>query len=161
MMDNKVFRKKSLERISSPEQLTDYIRVSNPSAWIVLGAVVVLLISVLIWSFWGTMATTLTVTAEVKDGVSVCYVDSHSAEKIKSGMAGKIGDVTGTVSEVSTIPVSLTAPTDEYGDTNTTKALSAGTTNYPVKATISGVSDGLYEMVITLDEVKPISFVVN
>ncbi|WP_041669518.1 hypothetical protein [Acetobacterium woodii] len=160
-MDNKVFREKNLERISSPEQLTDYIKVSNPSAWIVLGAVVVLLISVLIWSVFGTIPTTLTVMASVKDGISVGYVDSNSAAKIKSGMTVKIGDATGTVSEVSTIPVSLTVLIDEYGDTDAVKALSAGTMNYPVRATISGVADGLYEMVITLDEVKPISFVVN
>ncbi len=37
------FRKKSLDRISSPEQLTDYLRVTNPGIWIFLAAVVVLL----------------------------------------------------------------------------------------------------------------------
>ncbi|HAG12584.1 MAG TPA: NHLP bacteriocin system secretion protein, partial [Ruminococcus sp.] len=34
-----VFRKKSLDRISSPEQLTDYLRVTNPGIWVVLAAV--------------------------------------------------------------------------------------------------------------------------
>ena len=129
--------------------------------WVVLGAVVVLLISVLIWSVFGTLPTTLKVTTYVKDGVSVCYLDSDSAEKIKSGMEIKIGDVTGTVSEVSMTPVSLTKLNDEYGDANTANALSAGTMNYPVKADISGVSDGLHQMVITIDTAKPISFILN
>ena len=31
-----LFRKKSLERISSPEQLNEYVRVSTPSVWLVL-----------------------------------------------------------------------------------------------------------------------------
>ena len=30
-MDHSVFRQKSMERITSPEQMNDYIRVSNPS----------------------------------------------------------------------------------------------------------------------------------
>ncbi len=29
-MENQIFRKKSIERVSSPEQLNDYVRVSNP-----------------------------------------------------------------------------------------------------------------------------------
>ena len=50
-----VFRKKSLDQINSPEQLDDYIRVTTPSVWIVLLALVVLLVGVLAWSILGTM----------------------------------------------------------------------------------------------------------
>ena len=46
---NNIFRKSSLDRISSPEKLNDYIKVSNPSVWIILGAVAVLLVAVIIW----------------------------------------------------------------------------------------------------------------
>lgn len=160
-MNNNLFRKKSLDRISSPEQLTDYIKVSNPSVWIVLGAVVVLLISVLIWSVFGTLPTTLKVTAYVEDGVAVCYVDSGTSAKLKSGMEVKIGNTTGTVDEVSATPVSLTELNKKYGDVDTAKALSVGTLNYLVKSKISIESNGIYEMVITIDKVKPISFVLN
>lgn len=37
------FRQESLDRAKSPEQLDDYIRVSNPGVWMVLGAVQILL----------------------------------------------------------------------------------------------------------------------
>ena len=40
-----IFRKKTLERISSPEQLTDYLHVTNPGIW-VLFAVIILLLGV-------------------------------------------------------------------------------------------------------------------
>ena len=36
-----VFRKQTLDRISSPEQLTDYLRVTNPGIWVVLAAVII------------------------------------------------------------------------------------------------------------------------
>jgi hypothetical protein len=49
-MNENIFRKQSIDRISSPEQLNDYIKVSNPSIWIILTAVIVLLAAVLVWS---------------------------------------------------------------------------------------------------------------
>ena len=42
-MSDQIFRKKSLDRISSPEQLNDYIRVANPGIWMILAAVIILL----------------------------------------------------------------------------------------------------------------------
>ena len=48
-MDNPVFRQKSMEKISSPEQMNDYIRVSNPRVWMILAAVIVLLAGVCVW----------------------------------------------------------------------------------------------------------------
>ena len=59
-----LFRKKSLDRISSPEQLNDYIRVTTPTVWLVLLALVILLAGMLLWSILGT------VTVQTADGVT-------------------------------------------------------------------------------------------
>ena len=48
-----VFREKSMERVSSPEQLNDYIRVTTPSIWLVLLGLVILLVGMLTWSIFG------------------------------------------------------------------------------------------------------------
>ncbi|MBR6332386.1 MAG: hypothetical protein IKR78_04560, partial [Dehalococcoidales bacterium] len=48
-MDNPIFRKKSVEHISSPEQLNDYLHVTNLSVWLLLIAVAILLVGLLIW----------------------------------------------------------------------------------------------------------------
>ena len=48
-----IFREKSMERVSSPEALNDYIRVTTPSVWIVLAAAVMLLVGMLAWSVFG------------------------------------------------------------------------------------------------------------
>ncbi len=50
-----IFREKSIERISSPEELNDYIRVTTPSVWLVLAALIVLLAGMLAWSALGTV----------------------------------------------------------------------------------------------------------
>ena len=38
-----LFREKSLETVENPEQLNDYLKVTSPGVWIVLGAVIVIL----------------------------------------------------------------------------------------------------------------------
>ena len=50
-----IFRQKSVDRVSSPEQLNDYIRVTTPSVWLVLLAVILLLAGMLAWSIFGTV----------------------------------------------------------------------------------------------------------
>jgi len=45
-----IFRMESLERMVSPEKLNDYIKVSNPSVWIILCAITVFIVAVVIWS---------------------------------------------------------------------------------------------------------------
>ena len=47
---NQLFRKKTMERISSPEQLTDYLRVTNPGIWAVLTAVILILVGIIAWA---------------------------------------------------------------------------------------------------------------
>ena len=50
-----LYREKSLQKVSSPEQLDDYIKVTTPSVWVVLLALVILLIGILAWSIFGSV----------------------------------------------------------------------------------------------------------
>ena len=59
---NSIFRQKSIDMVSGPEELNDYIRVTTPSVWIVLGALIVLLVGMVLWSILGT------VEAHTEDG---------------------------------------------------------------------------------------------
>ena len=45
-----IFRKTSIDSISSPEKLNDYIKVSNPAVWIILAAIAALLVGGLVWA---------------------------------------------------------------------------------------------------------------
>ncbi len=53
--NNKIFRQKNVERVSDPEILNDYIRVTTPSVWITLIAILVLLAGILAWGIFGTV----------------------------------------------------------------------------------------------------------
>ena len=54
MEQNSLFRENSMEQISSPEQLTDYLHVTNPTVWAVMAAIILLLVGMLVW---GSLAT--------------------------------------------------------------------------------------------------------
>ena len=52
-----VFRKVSLERLSSPEQLDQLLQVTRPSGWLALGSLGCVLAAALVWGFLGTIPT--------------------------------------------------------------------------------------------------------
>ena len=66
--ENKIFRDKSLEQLSSPEQLTSYLRVAGTGVWFVLAGIIVLIVGLIVWGIFGRIYTTVTVPAEVRDG---------------------------------------------------------------------------------------------
>lgn len=67
-MNQQLFRKSSMDRLSSPEQLNDYIRVTNPGVWLVLAAVIVLLMGACVWGIFGRLETRITVPVQVEGG---------------------------------------------------------------------------------------------
>ena len=48
-MGRQLFRKKSIEKNASPEQLDDYIHLPGPRIWMVWTAVILLLAGICIW----------------------------------------------------------------------------------------------------------------
>ena len=65
-MSESLFRKKSIERISSPEEIDEYMRVTSPSMWLVLGAVILLLLGILVWSITGRIEETIEIDGQIK-----------------------------------------------------------------------------------------------
>lgn len=59
--------KAAKQHISSPEQLTGYLKVTSPGVWIVLAAVFSLIIGIAVWSFVGDIEITKPATAVVTD----------------------------------------------------------------------------------------------
>ena len=47
---SKLFRSSSLEHISSPDKLNEYIRVSRPSVWVILGAITAIIAAAVFWA---------------------------------------------------------------------------------------------------------------
>ena len=159
--NDSIFRKKSLDYISSPEQLTDYIKVSSPSVWIFLSAIFVLLAAAIIWAVFGSLPTTITVNTYVEGGSAVCYVDSDTTAKIKPGMPIRINHVDGTITRIEAQPLSAAELRVKYRSDYLEALLKAGDWNFAVESSISGISNGVYPMTIILGSVKPVWFLTN
>lgn len=54
---SKVFRKVSLERLSSPEQLDQLLQVTSPRGWLALSALLALLGAAVVWGVYGSIPT--------------------------------------------------------------------------------------------------------
>lgn len=157
-MDNGIFRKKSIERISSPEQLGDYIRVSNPSIWIILGAIIVLLIGACVWGIFGTIETSVSAPV-VSEGESVIlYLDEEEIKTVNVGMEAVIEDKGYKIVSISQNPVQIGRGFDPYvlhvGE------FSEGQWVYQA-ALSADIPDGIYESSIVTERISPMSFVIN
>ncbi len=130
-MDNSIFRKKSLDNMKSPDNLNEYIKVINPSIWIVFVAAFLLLVGAFVWGTMGTIEDKLPVTVVVSDSSASC----NFQQSIESGMSVVISGCQGTVSSVSPFEVKLSF--DTY------------------------IPDGTYEGYIVVGEISPISFIFN
>ena len=93
-MEQPLFRKESVERVSSPDQLGDYLRVTSPAIWAVLAAVILLLASLFIWSGVTAAESYAAGRAEVRGGVlTLTFDDAEKAENVEVGMNVKVGDI--------------------------------------------------------------------
>ncbi len=102
-MADSIFREKSLKRITSPEELGDYLRVTSPTVWLVLGAVVLLLVGMLIWSATSSIDSIITGTAQVEEGnMRILFDDEQLAESVKPGMTVKVGETESRIVSLGT-----------------------------------------------------------
>lgn len=137
-MDNEIFRKKAMDKMKSPENLNDYVHVTNPGVWLLLAAVIVLLVGAVIWGTFGRIESTKAVAVSVEDGTVSGTV--HGAE-IKNGMLLR---VEGTEYEMASVDFDSAA-----GRFRCT--LPAGTE----------LPDGAYSAEIVLETLRPVSFILN
>ena len=96
-MENKqVFRKSVMDRLSSPEELNEYLHVTRPSVWIALVAVIIILVGALIWSSVTYIESYVDVKAEVKNGTMTVLLDRDTPflERIEVGQDVITGSTT-------------------------------------------------------------------
>jgi len=135
-MDNgRIFREKSLERLSTPEDLSDYLRVTDPGIWMVLASVMAFLIGVVAWGCLAHLETTLPVRVEVVNNEATTVVTGEDVGKIGEGMTIRAADSEGRIDRIET---------DEYGRKVVGASLFA--------------EDGIYDGDIVTERVRPISF---
>ncbi|MBQ9065828.1 MAG: hypothetical protein IJ123_10315 [Blautia sp.] len=152
-MDNSIFRKKSIEQLSAPEQLTSYLKVTGPGVWVVLTGVIVLLAGMFFWGVFGTIISSVSVPTHVKDGVASVYVLTDDLNQNDPEVDVSIGDVeftAATDTESTTMNASDDKRLYESG------YLSPGK-NVNILTGETSLADGFYNADVTIERIKPIS----
>ena len=137
-MDKQLFRKQSIDRISSPEQLQDYMRVTSPGIWMVLTAIIVMLAGLIICSSIGTVETSYAVEADVKAGEASIVLDKDTEYTVKEGMTLRVAGEDITIENVRRL---------DSGETVVTAEVS--------------LQDGTYDAKIVTERITPITFLLN
>lgn len=81
-----VFRKSSLDKLSSPEQLDRLVKLTSPRSWMVVAFFGLMITATLIWSVVGTIPT--------KIQAQGIFISSNGTNNIFSTVNGQISDVT-------------------------------------------------------------------
>ena len=79
-MQNDLFRKKSLERISSPEELHDYMRVTTPRLWMLLTAIILLLAGFIVYASIANLENTMKIKVMVDN---IDAIEDDNGEPVK------------------------------------------------------------------------------
>ena len=131
-----IFRQKALDRLSSPDELTDYLKVTNPSVWAVLIAIAVLLAGIFAWACIGTLQTKAEAEVVVQNDVATILVaDPYLARE------GMIVTVSGQEHVIDSTAV------DKSGKT--------------IGHARVALPDGTYDGVAVVDETRAIDFLLK
>ncbi|HZW96576.1 MAG TPA: NHLP bacteriocin system secretion protein [Candidatus Eremiobacteraceae bacterium] len=74
-----LFRKISLDRLASPEQLDQLLLVAEPKAWLALFAVFIVVATAIVWAYEGTVPTVATGQGVIVRSGGVLNMVSHGA----------------------------------------------------------------------------------
>ena len=157
-MSKQIFREKNISKLSSPEQLNDYLKVASPSIWVILSAIIIILIGVCVWGWFGKIETKLNVIGFTANDKYVAYVNEDDVSLIKEGMSIEINDKTYQVTDVATHPVEITEDYDSY--LLHLGKLDVGDWMYPIY-TDAKISKGVYEADIIIESISPSYFITN
>lgn len=154
-----IFRQKSVDRVSSPEQLDNYLKVTTPSVWLILIGIIVLLIGTIVWAALGKLNTYVNTGCIVESQTAYCYVTEEDGKKVDEGMTVEIPsedvqfEVIGVETQGVNIPDTYNYLQHIVGVTSSDFVLSLyGLTN---------LKDGYYTGRIIVESISPLVFIFN
>lgn len=158
-MKQQLFRKSVMDRVNSPEQLNEYMRVAHPSVWLILGAMIALLAGVVLWGVFGTIESTMDVVIVSDENGSVCYVPEADAARLEAGMSVTAENGTFTIEAVSDGVVKIGSGMDDVY--YYMSGFQGGDFAYQVRLTGTAGKEGIYRGSIVLESTYPMSFVLK
>jgi len=151
---------KKFKKVNSPEQLNQYIRLSNPGVWILLLAIVVLLVGVCIWGYFGKIDTKIKTVVISDNYTSYLYVKEEDMAKIKNGMQVELNNNENIfeIADIEETPEKVTDDMDEYA--RHLGNFQVGEWVYKCRLNKS-VKEGTYSANVVIESIAPMTFIIN
>lgn len=154
-----IFRQKSVDRVSSPEELDKYLKVTSPRVWVVLIGIIIILIGVIAWGSFGKLKTYANVGCVIEKGQAYCYVNETDGAKLTIGMSIEIPSEEKEIKIVSYDTAGITIP-----DTYSYLQHLVGVTADDYVRCLYGSCDlpeGYYAGKIMVESISPMKFIFN
>ena len=153
------------KRLRSPDDMERYLKITNPSVWIVLGACAAVLAGALVWGFFGSVSVRVQTFGVCKDGRTFSFLTTEDAGKVHAGDTAMVAGIKMKVSNVSTIPKSREEANDLTGSNYLTDTIMPQTWGYSCSFE-SESGENPPEMVplnvqITTNVIRPISLILR
>lgn len=165
-----IFNKEAKDRVMSPDDLDKFVRVTNPSVWLGLGACIALLAGLLVWGLFGSVTTTMDVTGVYmddsegeEDNQIICFLSAADVAKVHMGDDAVVDGHKVKVAYVQGFPTSREDMLDILGNQQSLLgALIHEDWSYLVS--LDGDTDQLFSYIplsirITIDSSSPLSLV--
>lgn len=133
-MKDDLYRKKSLDKVKSPERLNEYVKVASPALWLLLIATVLLVVGALVWASTYKLVMNASTNASVTSNNVTLTFSDVDFKNVKEGDPVHIAGKEGTVESIDK--------------------------DNKVAYTTLDLTNGDYEGYVIV-EVLPISFIVN
>lgn len=160
-----IFNQRAAEKLRSPDDLDKYVRVTNPSVWVILAACFVLLAGLLAWGIFGSVTTSVAATGTSVDGQVICLLSGEDSAKVQVGDPATVAGKPMTVASVSEVPLSRDE-TNTFLQSDYLSAVLMGNNDWVYVVTFEGDSSEIPEGVpvtvgITTELVSPISLILG
>lgn len=167
--ESTIFRKSAMSRIASTDDLDNYIKVTNPSAWIVLLAALSLIGGLVVWACTASVPSTTEVTGFVTNGTIHCWVDDAIRDDILGGTAAaSVNGEPALFTSVEELPRSAAEVRSMIATDYIVESITLGNWNYSVTIEapdslqkLAGDEVRLVSVSITTDVQRPIDLVLG
>lgn len=159
-----IFRKSAMEKISSPDQITDYIRVVSPSVWLIFLAVTALLIAVVCWGAFGLVESRIAADVFVDyDSMGYSYIPEDEVQYLREGtdvlVAGNTYQVYMITDEVQTCQEFIA---ENFGEGYVIEGFDLPPETMLRMVLIpTDLHEGMYKATIIAEKLRPLSFITN
>ena len=161
--EKSIFTKKATDKLRSPDDLDEYVRVTNPSVWVVLAACAFLLMGLFAWGLFGTAETSVGALGTSIKGEVVCFLPAEKASSVHVGDDANVGGELMKVSSLSVVPASRTEVRELVGSDYLASSLADDDWCYVVHFEGEGeqvVPEGVpLSVTITTERIPPMSLV--